>query len=1525
MITRRTVLFSLLLVCASIHPTLAQLTVTKSTVDGSFPGAYWIYAYDINADGEIDLVSGSGSAGVRWYQNNNNKTFSRKTIDNNFFGIWTVTAFDIDGDGDGDVVASSTALDIVAWWQNQNNSSFVKQVVDSISLDPESNFATDLDGDGDGDIIVGGWESDELVWCENLGGGIFERRVLDSSFNNVHSVYAAKLDNNGSVDILGGGAGKSLFWLNNGNGSFTKRTLDNEGAWSVFPKDIDGDGDIDIVRSHRNNRDIDWFRNNGNGTFSSSINIDTQFAPRMSPSPDSTEIWSVAAGDVDGDSDTDVVAAIYPKDHPNTDGYVYAWLNDGSENFTEFVVDSLVKGPRSVAVADFDEDGDQDIAAATNSGVVWYEILGGSGGVSITLIQPNGGETIPSASTFPIQWTSSGTINNVKLEYSIDVGVIWNTIIASTPNTGSFTWSVPDVQTSSALVRISDAADGIPFDLSNSAFTIGTAGPSITLFTPNGGESLIADSTAAITWTSTGAIANVKLDYSLNNGASWINIRSSTPNDGAAGWTVPAVESNTALVRVSDASNSAIFDVSDAVFTISSSSIKLLSPNGGESWAGGSTQQITWTSAGSISFVKLEYSLDTGANWTAIIASSENDGTYAWSVPAISSSTALVRISDASDGIPIDVSDAVFAIVVPQAITLLSPNGGENWAGNSTQIITWNTGGSIPFVKLEYSINNGSSWTNIVTGLTNSGNFFWTVPDVQTNTALVRVSDIDGTPFDVSNGVFSISGASLTLTAPNGGETWTGGSSQTITWTSGGAIANVKLEYSTNNGSSWTTIVSSTANDGSHTWSVPDVQTSSALVRVSDAADDLPTDVSNSTFTITGSSLTLTAPNGGETWAGGSSQNIIWSSSGSITNVKLEYSTNNGASWTIIISSTANDGSHTWSVPDVQTSSALVRVSDAADDLPSDVSNSTFTITGASLTLTAPNGGETWAGGGSQTITWSSSGSIANVKLEYSTNNGNLWTTIISSTANDGSHIWSVPIVQTSSALLRVSDASDGIPSDVSDAVFSISSAATLTLISPNGGESWIAGGTQQIIWSSTGSISAVKIEYSTNNGGSWTTIDLNTPNDGVYEWIIPAVETNTALVRVSDVSNSAIFDVSDQVFTIATPVEDTVTVTSPNGGESWTAGSTRAITWVSTGNIQSLKLEYSVNSGTTWTTIAASAANTGSYSWTVPNTGTNSALIRISDASDGSPSDVSNNVFTIVPENLTLTAPNGGESWVSGTSRTITWISTGTIVAVKLEYSLNNGRNWTTISSSAANSGSYNWTIPAVPSDSARVRVSDAIDGSPSDISDGVFAISGPLLQLVSPNGGEILQSELNVFIVWTSSGISAVKLEYSLNMGGSWTTITSNTVNVGSYIWTVPKVESDSAMVRISNANNGGNPFDTSDQVFTITADPVGVEDPPDLIPNDFELSQNYPNPFNPQTKIDFAVPKSAEVHLAIYNLKGELIRTLHAGQFSPGRYTAVWDGRNHAGEPASSGVYIYKIRIGEWQATKKLTLIK
>jgi hypothetical protein len=88
------------------------------------------------------------------------------------------------------------------------------------------------------------------------------------------------------------------------------------------------------------------------------------------------------------------------------------------------------------------------------------------------------------------------------------------------------------------------------------------------------------------------------------------------------------------------------------------------------------------------------------------------------------------------------------------------------------------------------------------------------------------------------------------------------------------------------------------------------------------------------------------------------------------------------------------------------------------------------------------------------------------------------------------------------------------------------------------------------------------------------------------------------------------------------------VTVTAPNGGESWAGGSAHNITWTSSG-VTSVKLEYTLD-GTTWSTITSStAASAGSYAWTVPNSASTAAKVRVTDAG-GTATDVSNAAFTI-------------------------------------------------------------------------------------------------------------------------------------------------------------------------------------------------------------------------------------------------------------------------------------------------------
>jgi len=105
-----------------------------------------------------------------------------------------------------------------------------------------------------------------------------------------------------------------------------------------------------------------------------------------------------------------------------------------------------------------------------------------------------------------------------------------------------------------------------------------------------------------------------------------------------------------------------------------------------------------------------------------------------------------------------------------------------------------------------------------------------------------------------------------------------------------------------------------------------------------------------------------------------------------------------------------------------------------------------------------------------------------------------------------------------------------------------------------------------------------------------------------------------------------------------------------------------------------------------------------------------------------------------------------------------------------------------------------------------------------------------------------------------------------------------------------------------------------------------PTGIEENrTGRIPRDISLSQNYPNPFNPSTTIEYAVPTRSNVQLDLFNILGQNVRTLVAEPKLAGEYKAIWDGRDNHGRSVSTGIYLYRLRVGEAVMTKKMLLLK
>ena len=97
----------------------------------------------------------------------------------------------------------------------------------------------------------------------------------------------------------------------------------------------------------------------------------------------------------------------------------------------------------------------------------------------------------------------------------------------------------------------------------------------------------------------------------------------------------------------------------------------------------------------------------------------------------------------------------------------------------------------------------------------------------------------------------------------------------------------------------------------------------------------------------------------------------------------------------------------------------------------------------------------------------------------------------------------------------------------------------------------------------------------------------------------------------------------------------------------------------------------------------------------------------------------------------------------------------------------------------------------------------------------------------------------------------------------------------------------------------------------------------------PRTFSLYQNYPNPFNPETIIQYRIPKLDQpmvpVELKVYNLLGDVVRTLVQKDQGAGYYSVNWDGKNNQGEIVTAGTYIYRLQAGEFVKTNKMLLLR
>ncbi len=341
-----------------------------------------VFAADLDGDGDRDVISASvNDDKIAWYPNEDGAgTFGGQRIISTAAGSpRSVFAADLDGDDDVDVLFAARGE--IAWYENTDGvGTFGSKLVISTAVsDGRDVLAADLDGDGDLDVLSASLDDNKIAWYENVdGAGTFGgQRVITTAADHARSVFAADLDGDGDLDVLSAARGdNTIAWYENkeGQGTFGDLRLITAaavGAVSVAAADLDGDGDIDVLSASYGDDTIAWYENtDGDGTFGAQQVISTA-ADRAT---------YVFAADFDGDGDIDVLSA-----SGNDDKIAWYENVDGDGTFGVQRVISTTAGAAECAIAaDLDGDGDLDVLSASWSDdkIAWYENTDGTGAFS---------------------------------------------------------------------------------------------------------------------------------------------------------------------------------------------------------------------------------------------------------------------------------------------------------------------------------------------------------------------------------------------------------------------------------------------------------------------------------------------------------------------------------------------------------------------------------------------------------------------------------------------------------------------------------------------------------------------------------------------------------------------------------------------------------------------------------------------------------------------------------------------------------------------------------------------------------------------------------------------------------------------------------------------------------------------------------------------------------------------------------------------------------------------------------------
>ncbi|PIU42101.1 MAG: hypothetical protein COS99_02145, partial [Candidatus Omnitrophica bacterium CG07_land_8_20_14_0_80_42_15] len=998
------------------------------------------------------------------------------------------------------------------------------------------------------------------------------------------------------------------------------------------------------------------------------------------------------------------------------------------------------------------------------------------------LFTPNGGENWKCGTEYDITWycpwDGSKGIAKVDVLLSEDAGATWPVTIASDvdndPDNGVTTlpWTIPSntlgliganrkvgIVIAGGTIN-ADSALHYNCDISDSGFTI--IGDLQLTQPDTPGTKWIYDHEYNIKWKAHGHntdMGNVRLRYSINSGSDYPAdqiIATVTPHyNEVAGvsiypWTVkepapgyPTVDcivgSNLRMLveQVSDPTN--VFDEGEYDFRVDPE-VKLLFPNAtgvGDDktiWEIGEPMYIEWEPHGLMGTnkVSVEITRNQGGNWSAVeaeaynIAYNYNGGsgacTYPWSVegPATSGADAKIRVkSEDYSGIA---GESLNYFKIQETIHVDIPSLTEIvWRAGAQNTIQWTVRGltSANFVKIYYSLDGGTNYTFLIQRPAQAGND----PEA----------------------------------------------SSTYGWTP----------------------------DSSHL-------TSKAKIKVTRADQENIADESDNIFQIKGN-VSVTKPTLNEVIPIGKQYTITWDVTAGVTGTANIYLYKPSVGYEPIGTAPIDQKYAYWTPTQAQMGGGrkIMVAKQGDEDLAKGTAgeSATFDVK-ADLDLTYPDtqSGLAFDAGGKLYIKWTPNPeNFGDVKVNYNKDGGSFTGIgqVASNFKPNGTDIgfeWNDIPEEAVSNVVRIRIEQVGEDTKVyavSQQSFKIRGSITITR--PVGGEKWQAGKTENISWTKKGNLGNVKINYSLSTGSAEYTGDIIGERDSAnspYPWpistyIFDDIETELrATVRIKiqsllypDIAKeSNAFTIKSRFYGLSSNVDS---------GQKLYVGDPCNITWITDGYKKLVDVLYSTDGGSPNIPLVSSTPNINGFDLEtvggVPDAPGNQVKFMV--RSTLQPNEIyvmssGNNI--IDKKTLTITYPGGVTEpnlvLYAGDPYLIKWTYYGSILTVKLDYSINNGSDYNYPIASDVNvaggTGGYSWPggVPnQIKGKVIKVRVQDMDNDTVNGESVYAFSIAGKI-NLTKPDGGETWYVGTKGDIKWTPTGsYDSVKIVYTVD-GGSW-----------------------------------------------------------------------------------------------------------------------------------------------------------